>query len=118
MLAAVEAGIGRVVYTSSFGAIENSFPNESNEESIFNPYAPTTDYETSKGFAEGEALRIGAQGKLEVVIVNPSGVVGPHDYKPSMVGKTIIDFANGNMKAYVPGGFDFVPVEDVVAGHL
>ena len=55
---------------------------------------------------------------MDVVIVNPCGVVGPHDYRPSSVGKTILDFANGRMPAYVPGRFEFVAVRDVVAGHL
>jgi nucleoside-diphosphate-sugar epimerase len=33
-----------------------------------------------------------------------------------MLGQTILDFCRGKMKAYVPGGFDFVPVRDVVQG--
>jgi nucleoside-diphosphate-sugar epimerase len=55
---------------------------------------------------------------MDVRIVNPSGIVGPHDYKPSSLGQTIIDFANRRMPAYVPGQFEFVAVRDVVAGHL
>jgi dTDP-D-glucose 4,6-dehydratase len=55
---------------------------------------------------------------LQAVIVNPSGIVGPWDFKPSLLGKTIIEFAQGKMRASVPGGFDFTPVQDVVQGHL
>jgi hypothetical protein len=36
-------------------------------------------------------LRVAAQG-LDVVIVNPSGIIGPHDYKPSMVGMCLFVF--------------------------
>ena len=37
---------------------------------------------------------------------------------PEPVGRTVLDFALGKMKAYVPGAFDWVPMRDVVAGHL
>jgi nucleoside-diphosphate-sugar epimerase len=34
------------------------------------------------------------------------------------MGKTLIDFATGGLKAYPPGGFDFVNVKDLVEGHI
>ena len=55
---------------------------------------------------------------LPAVIVNPSGIVGPWDFKPSLLGKTIIEFGKGKMRGYVQGAFDFVSVRDVVQGHI
>ena len=82
-----------------------------------NPYKVHLDYELSKAVSELEVHRAVARG-MDVVIVNPSGVVGPHDYLPSSVGRSILDFAAGRMHAYLAGGVEFVAVRDVVAGHL
>ena len=43
---------------------------------------------------------------------------GPHDYKPSRMGRALCDFANGKMRAYIPGGFEFVAARDIVEGHV
>ncbi|MCC6808010.1 MAG: SDR family oxidoreductase [Deltaproteobacteria bacterium] len=114
---AERAGVERTVYCSSFGAIGVNPHGPSDETFTVNPYDVHLDYELSKAVSELEAHRAVARG-MDIVIVNPSGVVGPHDYLPSSVGRTILDFAAGKMRAYLPGGFEFVAVRDVVAGHL
>jgi hopanoid-associated sugar epimerase len=115
--AAEQAGVRRVVFCSSFGAIGHNPDGASDESHALNPFDVHLDYDLSKSMAELEVLRAVARG-LDAVIVNPSGVIGPHDYKPSSVGQSIIDFAKRRMPAYVPGAFEFVAVRDVVAGHL
>lgn len=114
---AEQHGAKRVVFCSSFGAVgRNPSGGASDETFTVNPFDTHLGYELSKGIAEIEVHRAVNRG-LDVVIVNPCGIVGPHDYKPSSVGKTILDFANRKMPAYVPGQFEFVGVDDVVAGH-
>ena len=116
--AAARAGVARTVFCSSFGAVgKNPSGGASDETQTLNPFDTHMDYELSKAMAEIEVLRAVSRG-LDVRIVNPSGIVGAHDYKPSSVGQTILDFANRRMPAYVPGQFEFVAVKDVVAGHL
>jgi len=116
--AAEQAGVTRVVVCSSFGAIgRNPSGGLSDETFTLNPFDTDLDYDLSKAVAELEVHRAVARG-LDAVLVNPSGVVGSHDYKPSSMGKTIIDFARRAMRGYVPGAFEFVAVRDVVAGHL
>lgn len=110
-------GVKKVVHCSSFGAVGNNPEGASNEKWAVSPYEMTTDYEISKTFAELEVYKEIARG-LQAVIVNPSGIVGPWDFKPSLLGRTIIEFAQGKMRGSVKGGFDFVPVQDVVQGHL
>ena len=117
MQAARMAGIKKVVHCSSFGAVGINPDGASNEKWSVSPYELTTDYEISKTFAEMEVYKEIVKG-LPAVIVNPSGIVGPWDFKPSLLGKTIIDFASGRMKGYVDGAFDFVHVNDVVQGHI
>jgi nucleoside-diphosphate-sugar epimerase len=117
MNACLEAGVRRVVHTSSIGAVGLEGDGPSTEESLVNPFGPLLPYELTKMLGEAEALRAGARG-LDVVIVNPSSIVGPHDYRPSPLGRAILDFHAGRIPAYVPGAFDFVHVEDVVRGHV
>ena len=117
MQAARESGVERLVHCSSLGAVGTNPNGSSNEEWSVSPYEETTDYEISKTFSELEVYKEIARG-LPAVIVNPSGIVGPWDYKPSLLGKTIIEYGKGKMKAYVNGAFDFVPVQDVVSGHI
>ncbi|NOQ64705.1 MAG: NAD-dependent epimerase/dehydratase family protein [Methyloprofundus sp.] len=117
MQACRQEGVKRIVHCSSFGAVGNNPEGASNEKWAVSPYEMTTDYEISKTFAELEVYKEVVLG-LDAVIVNPSGIVGPWDFKPSLLGRTIIEFAQGKMRASVKGGFDFVPVQDVVQGHL
>jgi len=117
MQAANTACVKKVVHCSSFGAVGINPEGASNEDWSVSPYELTTDYEISKTFSELEVYKEIARG-LPAVIVNPSGIVGPWDFKPSLLGRTIIDFANGKMKGYVDGAFNFVHVDDVVQGHI
>ncbi|HEY6078195.1 MAG TPA: SDR family oxidoreductase [Polyangiaceae bacterium] len=115
--AAREAGVRRVVHTSSFGAIGHNPAGPSSEEHTLDPNEPATDYEQSKAASEVEVKREIERG-LDVCIVNPCATVGPFDFRPSLVGRTFVDFGLGKMKAYVPGAFDWVPMRDVISGHL
>jgi hopanoid-associated sugar epimerase len=116
--AAERAGVRRVVVCSSFGAVGvDPSGRPSDETCTVNPFDTHLDYELSKGIAEIEVHRAVSRG-LDAVIVNPCGIVGPYDFRPSSVGQTILDFAARRMPAYVAGAFEFVPVKDVVAGHL
>ncbi len=116
--AAARVGVERTVFCSSFGAVGKSPDGgPSDERCTVNPFDTHLPYELSKALAELEVHRADHRGQ-HVTIVNPCGIVGPHDYKPSSVGQTIIDFASGRMPAYVPGQFEFVAVRDVVDGHL
>jgi len=117
LAAARQAGVKRVVHTSSFGAIGNNPNGPSSEEHTLDPEEPATDYERSKAASELEVKREIERG-LDACIVNPCATVGPFDFRPSLVGRTFVDFALGKMKAYLPGAFDWVPMRDVIDGHL
>ena len=71
-------------------------------------------YDLSK--AAGERLvRDAAAAGLEAVILNPTAVIGPLDYKRSMVGRVLLALARGRLPALIDGGFDWVDVRDVAA---
>src|SRR5262245_36744924 len=80
--AAEEAGVSRVVYTSSVGALglppDGGLGTETTPARLEDMVG---DYKRSKFLAEREAEAAAARG-LPVVIVNPSAPVGPGDWKP------------------------------------
>jgi dihydroflavonol-4-reductase len=116
--ASLAAKVGRVVYTSTVGALgipANGRPG--NEETPAALADMVGHYKRSKFLAEAEARQAAREG-LEVVIVNPSTPVGSRDIKPTPTGQMIVDFLKGRMPAYVDTGLNLVDVEDVAEGHL
>ncbi len=120
LCAAREAGTRRVVVTGSFSAVgyDPKDPTKPSDESMpFQPFDDHMSYGRTKMLVEHECLKAVAEGQ-EVVIATSCAVLGPWDYVPSRMGRTLIDFANGKLRAYIPGGFEFVAASDLVQGHL
>lgn len=114
---ALRAGVERVVHTSSAGAVGAAKPGGAIDESQpFTAGRLGIAYINSKHEAEVEALRVAAHG-LDVVIVNPTFVLGPDD--PSATSNRLIRrVLLRQIPAYVDGGLNVVDVRDVAAGHL
>ncbi len=116
--AAREAGCGRVVVTGSFSATGRNRDGSPADESVpFDPFDHHMPYEVSKQAVELECLRAVAEGQ-DVVIATSCAILGPHDYLPSRMGMVLRDFANGKLRAYIPGGFEFVAARDICEGHV
>jgi dihydroflavonol-4-reductase len=115
--AAFEAGIEKVVYTSTNNAIAASGPSPANEEKAFNYWESGDHYSMSKYIAENEA-RIFVTRGLPLVMVNPTLVIGINDIKPTPSGQMIIDIASQKMPGYIDGGINIIDVEDVARGHI
>jgi dihydroflavonol-4-reductase len=116
--ACLEAGVRRLVYTSSVHALE--VPPEGVplcETAGFRPEALDGDYARSKARASIE-IRKSIERGLDAVMVFPSGIIGPYDFRLSDMGHLFMDFACGHLTAYVDGAYNFVDVRDVVAGLL
>lgn len=115
--AARRAGVERVVYTSTVGAIGIPAQGLGDEQTPVSLADMVGHYKRSKFLAEQAALEA-ARGGLPVVIVNPTAPIGDHDFKPTPTGRIILDFLRGAMPAYVDTGLNFVDVADVAEGHL
>lgn len=116
--AAGEAGVERVVYTSTVGTI--GIPSDGapgDEDSPVSIDAMTGHYKRSKFEAEQVALELAREG-LPVVIVNPTAPVGEADLKPTPTGRIVLDFLLGRMPAYMDAGLNLVDARDVARGHL
>jgi len=118
LTAAREAGVGRVVHTSSIAVLAPPRQGDTATEDTPTQYEELVGfYKRSKYLAEGIVREFVAEG-LPVVIVNPSAPIGAGDWKPTATGKVIVDYLNGRMPAYVQSHQNMVDVEDVAAGHL
>jgi dihydroflavonol-4-reductase len=114
----LENGVDRLIYTSSIHAlVEPPHGTIVTEESGFDPNRVVGDYARSKARASLAVLDAVNQG-LDAVIVCPTGVIGPFDFKPSEMGQLILDYAQGHLQASTEGAYDFVDVRDVVAGLI
>ncbi|HEV2336838.1 MAG TPA: hopanoid-associated sugar epimerase [Stellaceae bacterium] len=118
MLAALAAGVERIVYTSSvatLGIVPGGVADEdtaSRAEEMIGPY------KRSKFDAEAVVLELIAERGLPAVIVNPSTPIGPGDIKPTPTGRLIVEAARGRMPVFVDTGLNIVHVDDVAVGHL
>jgi 3beta-hydroxysteroid-4beta-carboxylate 3-dehydrogenase (decarboxylating) len=115
--AALAAGVERVVVTGSFSAVGHTGERPADETVAVDPFARLLPYQRSKVAVEHECLRALADG-LDVVIATSCAILGPNDFVPSRMGRLLLDFARGRLRAYIPGGFEFVAARDIAAGHL
>ncbi len=114
----LETKVKRLVYTSSIHALSEPAPGIVIDESReFNPENVLGEYSKSKTLGTLEVIK-GIEKGLDAVILCPSGIIGPHDYRVSEMGKLIVDFVKGKVKAYVDGAYDFVDVRDVAEGLI
>lgn len=119
LLAAAEAGVTRMVYTSSVATLGiNPDGTPSNEDTPVSLENMIGHYKRSKFLAEQAIQDLIQQQGLPIVIVNPSTPIGPYDIKPTPTGRMILDAIQGKTPAYVDTGLNLVHVEDVARGHL
>ncbi len=113
--AARSAGVERLVHVSSSVAVgAGPLREPANEDSSF-PTAGGTPYAESK--RASEQLAAGDWGDLEVVIANPTFVVGAYGTGASSA-EVVRLVASGLLRAYPPGGTNFVNADDVADGLL
>ena len=118
LTAAADAGVKKIVYTSSVATIglpADGSPGD--EQTPVSLAAMIGHYKRSKFLAEQLVLDAASAG-MPAVVVNPSTPVGPGDVKPTPTGQLVRDAAAGRMPAYVDTGLNIVHVDDVAAGHL
>lgn len=120
--AAAAEGVGRVVVTSSVAGIGPAASGEiGTEEDDYSAGALGLTYVDSKHEGEVEAFAAGAREGVEVVVVNPSYVLGvPVDRsQPGETStRTIGNYLRGRLPGVVDGQTNIVDVRDVATGHL
>ena len=117
MTAARQAGVERVVHFSSVHAYDMTWDGGVIDEGAPRPGRDAPAYDYSKWRGE-ERVQDAVAAGLHAVIVNPTGVIGPGDYKESRLGRALRQMRAGTLPALVQGGFDFVDVRDVCLGAI
>ncbi len=119
MEAAQQAGVERVVYTSSVATLRVAgAAGPVDETAPLAPHEAIGAYKRSKVLAERVVERMVAERGLPAVIVNPSTPIGPRDVRPTPTGRIIVEAATGKIPAFVETGLNLVHVDDVAAGHF
>jgi dihydroflavonol-4-reductase len=118
LAAAADAGVERIVYTSTVGTLgpraDDSAADETSDVTLDDMVGH---YKRSKYRAKQVAKDFVAEG-APIVIVHPSAPVGEADWKPTQTGRIVVDFLRRRLPATVDTGLNLVDVRDVAAGHL
>lgn len=116
--ACLHCGVEKLVYFSSIHAYRQEpfdLPLDEDRPLLIDDSAPP--YERSKAAAERLARQASERG-LPTVIIIPTAILGPYDFRPSYLGQALGLLARGRIPALVRGGYDWVDVRDVVDGAM
>jgi dihydroflavonol-4-reductase len=116
--ACLSAGVRRMMHVSSIAALVDTPRDRPVDEqnplvSAMQPFP----YGYAKALAERE-VRQGIAAGLDAVIVRPTAILGPYDFRVGSTNQLIVNAATGQMPVGLAGGCDFVDVRDVAAGAL
>jgi len=109
---ALQDGIKRFIHISSIHAFK-----QQPDIKILDETAATAD-ESSHAYGRskyaGQQIALAANNKgMEVLVINPTSIIGPYDFKPSLMGQTIIDLYKGRLPFIFNGGFNYCDSRDV-----
>jgi len=116
--AAKQAGVKRIIHISSVHAVQEIPHHLPFNES--RPYKTVKDpvYDFSKATGE-QIFKDGCvNSNSELIILRPSSIVGPYDFKPSLLGAALLDFYKQKIPFLPQGGYDFVDVRDVAQAAI
>lgn len=109
-------GFKKMIYVSSVDALNKTKGNEKIfEQARYDETKVDGVYSKSKANA-GNYVLDQASDKFEVVIVNPSAIMGPDDPFGAPINIAIKKAIHGKLPAVVKGGYDIVDVRDVAYG--
>lgn len=110
--------VRKMVYTSSIHALRHLPEGNVVDECVgFDTADHMGDYDRTKAEASLAVLRAAQEG-LDAVIVCPTGVIGPYDYRRSELGTLLLEFSKNRPSVLIDGSYDFVDVRDVARGHV
>jgi dihydroflavonol-4-reductase len=117
--ACARAGVRKIIYTSSVAAVGFSdSPRRLKTEHDYNEDTSVPAYVTAKTVSEKTAKEIARRLGVKMVVVNPTLVLGPGDYKPTPSNIMVKQFVKLGSPFYYDGGANVVDVEDVAEGHI
>lgn len=111
--ACIEKKVKRLIHVSSTHAVmELPFETPFDESRAYKQKGAFA-YDFSKSTGEQIVLNAVKENLLDAVIIRPSSVIGLYDFKPSEIGKALLDFYNQKIPMLPPGGYNFIDVRDI-----
>jgi len=114
--AAVAAGVPRFVFTSSSAAVIDDTGLVS--DAPVRPPAMGDPYSVTKAEAEALVLGATADGRIEGMVTNPTGIYGPSPLGPRSYNALLLAAARGEEPLVVDSAVGWVLAEDAAAAHL
>jgi dihydroflavonol-4-reductase len=115
--AAVRTGVKKLIHFSSIHAFQIGSPGQLLDENSPLVGSNKTIYEFTKAEGEREVIRAVKEG-LNALILNPTAVIGPFDYKGSLLGQALLKIYQNKLPFLVSGGYNWVDVRDVVSASI
>ncbi|MGM0445642.1 MAG: NAD-dependent epimerase/dehydratase family protein [Bacillota bacterium] len=115
--ACLTKGVKKLIYTSTVHVFVPERFQVVNESTSIVVDKLKGEYSKTKASATLEVRKAKDKG-LKTVIIYPSGLLGPLDYRISPMTKMIIDHLKGNLVCSVEGSYDFVDVRDAARGII
>ncbi len=116
--ACIKNGAKKLIYTSSVHVIDPVKNEKLVEPTVFDENKVVGNYAKSKLIATRYVFEECRKHNFDAIVVYPSGVIGPYDFRVSQLGQVVLDVVNKKLPAYIEGGYDFVDVRDVVFGII
>ena len=112
--ACIAGGVRKLVHVSSIHAYG---PLRGTALGADSPLASASHipYGASKAQAHATVQAVAGQGQLDASVVCPSGLLGPGDRRPTIVGGMLLGVAAGRLPCLVEGGYWWCDVRDVAA---
>jgi dihydroflavonol-4-reductase len=115
--AAKNEGVRKIIHFSSIHAYEQEPLDIELDETRSLALEGGASYERSKAMGQ-KIMTEASSPQLEVVVLNPTAILGPNDFQPSLLGSAVIRFFRGQNPSLLPGGYNWVDVRDVCSAAI
>jgi dihydroflavonol-4-reductase len=115
--AAISGGAKKFIHFSSIHSFQSEPSDLLLDESRSLVETTKTIYEFTKAEGEREVIKASKEG-LSAVILNPTAVIGPFDYRSSLLGQALLQIYQNKLPFLISGGYNWVDVRDVVAASI
>jgi dihydroflavonol-4-reductase len=115
--AANHSRVRKFIHFSSIHAFQIGSPDQLLDESRSLVKSNKIIYEFTKAEGEREVMKAVKEG-LNAVILNPTAVIGPFDYKGSLLGQALLKIYQNKLPFMISGGYNWVDVRDVVSASI
>ncbi len=117
LAAAIHSGVKNFIHFSSIHSFQIGTPGQLLDENRPMVVSDRTIYEFTKAEGEREVHKATVNG-LNAVILNPTAVIGPFDYRNSLLGQALRKISQNKLPFLVEGGYNWVDVRDVVRAAI